>query len=48
MIHIKGAVMQIKKALVNDRLRVSKLSRKFCVPAIYNFPVIYPSNSLFS
>ena len=30
----KGAVMQIEKTLINDRLRVSKVSRKFRVPAI--------------
>ena len=38
----KGAVMQIEKALINDRLRVSKVSWKFCIPTIYNFAVIYP------
>ena len=38
---IKGAVMQIEKALINDRLRVSKVSWKFCIPTIYNFAVIY-------
>ena len=32
--------MQLKKALINDRLRVSKLSGKFRIPAIYNFAVI--------
>ena len=32
--------MQLKKALVNDRLRVSKLSGKFRIPTIYNFAVI--------
>ena len=35
---IKGIVMQI------DRLRVSKVSRKFCIPTIHNFAV----NLLFS
>ena len=37
----KGAVMQIENALINDRLRVSKASRKFCIPTIYKFAVIY-------
>ena len=39
---IKGTVMQTEKALINDRLRVSKLSRKFLIPTIYNLAVIYP------
>ena len=29
---IKGTVMQIDKALINDRLRVSKVSRKSRIP----------------
>ena len=37
----KGTVMQIEKALIIDHLRVSKVSRKFRIPAIYNFVVIY-------
>ena len=37
----------IEKALVNDRLSVSKVSWKFRFPAIYNFVVIYPWNLLF-
>ena len=37
----KGTVMEIKKALVNDRLRVSKVSWKLCIPTI-------PWNLLFS
>ena len=41
---IKGIVMQIEKALINDCLRVSKVSRKFCIPTIHNFAV----NLLFS
>ena len=45
---IKGTVMQIEKALINDRLRVSKVSWKFHIPTIYNFEVIYPWNLLFS
>ena len=44
----KGAAMQIEKALINDRLRVSKVSWKFCIPTIYNFAVIYSWNLLFS
>ena len=34
--------MQIEKALINDRLRVSKVSYKFCIPTIYDFSVITP------
>ena len=44
----KGTVMQIEKVLINDRLRVSKVSWKFPIPTIYNFAVIYPWNLLFS
>ena len=45
---LKGMVMQIEKALINDRLRVSKVYWKFRIPTIYNFTVIYPWNLLFS
>ena len=38
----KGTVMQLEKALINDRLRVSKASGKFRIPTMYNFAVIYP------
>ena len=38
----KGTIMQIEKALINDRLRVSKVSRKFRITTIYDFVVIYP------
>ena len=38
----RSTVMQIEKALINDRLRVSKISLKFCTPPIYKFAVIYP------
>ena len=38
----KGKVMQIKELLINDRLGVSKVSRKFRILTIYNFTVIYP------
>ena len=41
-------VMQIGKALINDRLYVLKVSWKFRIPTIYNFAVIYPWNWLFS
>ena len=40
--------MQIEKAVINDRLGVSKVSWKFRIPTIYNFAVIYPWNLLFS
>ena len=36
----KVPVMQIEKALINDRLCVSKISWKFRIPTIYNSPVI--------
>ena len=39
---LKGAVMQIEKTQINDRLRVSKAFSKFRISTIYNFPVIYP------
>ena len=39
---IKGTVMQIEKALINDRLCVSKASSKFRSPTFHNFAVIYP------
>ena len=45
---IKGTVMQIEKAWINDRLRVSKVPWKFHIPTIYNFAVIHPWNLLFS
>ena len=44
----KGTVMQIEKTLINYRLHVSKVSRKFRIPSIYNFTVIYPWNMLLS
>ena len=44
----KGAVMQIEKTLINNRLRVSKASWKFRIPTICNFAVIYPWNLLLS
>ena len=39
---IKGTIMQIEEALINDRSRVSKVYRKFRIPTTYNFAVIYP------
>ena len=40
-------VMEIEKALINDRLGVSKVSWKFRIPTTYNFAVIYPWNLQF-
>ena len=40
----KGTVMQIEKAQINDRLRVSKVSWNFRIPVILNLTVIYPWN----
>ena len=40
--------MQIEKALINNCLRVSKVSWKFRIPTIYSFVVTYPWKSLFS
>ena len=45
---VKGAVMEIEKALINDRLGVSKVPWKFRIPTIYKFGVIYPWNLQFS
>ena len=41
-IFVKGTVMQIEKALINDRLGVLKLSWKFRIPTIYNFAATDP------
>ena len=38
---IKGTIMQIEKGHINDCLHISKVSRKFRIPTIYNFSVIY-------
>ena len=43
---IKGTAMQIEKALINDRLSVTKVSWKFRIPTIYNLAVIYLWNML--
>ena len=40
--------MQNEKALINDRLRVSKVFWKIRIPTIYNFAEIYLWNLLFS
>ena len=40
--------MQIEKSLINDCLRVSKVSWRFHIPTIYNFTVICKWNLLFS
>ena len=40
--------MQIEKAPINNRLRVSKVSWKVRISIIWNFAVIYPWNLLFS
>ena len=39
---IASTIMQIQKALINNRSRVSKVSLKFRIPTIYNFALIYP------
>ena len=41
-VSLKGTVMQTEKVLINDRLGVSKISRKFRISTIYNFAAIYP------
>ena len=45
---VKGTVMQIEKALINDLLRVPEVSWKFGIPTIYNFALIYLWILLFS
>ena len=39
--------MHIEKALINDRLRVLKVSWKFRIPTVFNFTVIYAWNLQF-
>ena len=46
--NIKGTVMQIEKAPINDYLRVSNISWKFRIAIIVNYAVIYPWNLLFT
>ena len=44
-VSIEGTVMQIEKALINDRLHdVAKVPWKSCIPTIYNFAIICPWN----
>ena len=45
---VEGTAIQIEKALIDDRLRASKVSWKFRIPTVYNFAVIYPWSLLFS
>ena len=45
---LKVLVTQIEKALITDRLRVSKISGTISIPTLYAFAVIYPQNLLFS
>ena len=45
---LKVLVTQIEKALINDRLRVSKISGKIRIPTLYALAVIYPRNLIFS
>ena len=45
---LKVLVTQIEKALINDRLRVSKISGKIRIPTLYAFAVIYLQNLIFS
>ena len=40
--------MQTENTVINDRLRASKVSRKFHIPTINNFAVICPLNLLLS
>ena len=42
-----SVILQIEKALINDWSLVSKVSRKFHIPTIYNFAVIYLWKLLF-
>ena len=46
--YLKCTVIQIEKALINDRLYVLKVSWKFRIPTIHNFAAIYPWNWLSS
>ena len=46
---LKGTVKQVERSLVkDDHLHVSKVSKNFGTPTIYNFAVIHPWNLLFS
>ena len=48
MFRFKGTLMKIKKALINDCLRISEVTLKFRILTIYNFALIYQSNLSFS
>ena len=48
LLWVKGTVRQIEKALINDRLRVLKVSWKSHIPTIHRLAVIYQWNLLFS
>ena len=39
--------MRVENRLINGYLRVSKISRKFCISIIYDIAVIYLWNLLF-
>ena len=45
---IKDIVMQMEKALINDRLLVWKVFWKFHILTLYIFNLIYPWNLIFS
>ena len=45
---VKGAIIWIKIALINDRWRVPQVSWKFGIPTICNFSLIKTWNLLFS
>ena len=36
-----NTAMQIEKAMINNRLRVLKVSLKFRIPTIHTFSIIY-------
>ena len=42
------STVQIKKVLINESLRVSKVPWKFCIPTIFNFGVIWSWKLLLS
>ena len=46
-VSVKTTIMQIEKATINDCPCVWKVFWKFCIPATYNFAVIYPWNLLY-
>ena len=42
---LKSTITQIEKAQINDRLRVSNISWKFCIPTIFLISNIFISNA---